>query len=225
MRHLTQERPSLTTLRCQGFLFDLDGVLIDSREVVERTWRRWAQRHRVDAEQFIRIAHGRRARDTLRDIDPRFATDAEVAWLDAAELTDVDGLRAVPGAKQFLARLPPARWGVVTSCNRSLAELRLVAGDLPLPNVFVVSEDVTVGKPAPDGYRLGAQRLGLDPAACIVFEDAPAGIAAAHAAGATVVGLTTTHVPEQLRPAAALIADFSDVRVAPRDGGFIVALP
>jgi sugar-phosphatase len=200
-------------------------VLVDSREVVERTWRRWAQRHRVDAEQFIRIAHGRRARDTLRDIDPRFATDADVAWLDAAELTDVDGLRAVPGAKQFLSRLPPTRWGVVTSCNRSLAELRLGAGDVPLPHVFVVSEDVNIGKPAPDGYRLGAKRLGLDPAACIVFEDAPAGIAAAYAAGATVVALTTTHAPEQLRHVAAMIADFSDVRVAARDGGFIIAIP
>jgi len=198
---------------------------VDSREVVERTWRRWAQRHGVDAEQFIRIAHGRRARDTLRDIDPRFATDAEVAWLDAAELTDVDGLRAVRGVKQFLSQLPHSQWGIVTSCSRSLAELRLGAGDLPLPNVFVVSEDVKVGKPAPDGYRLGAKRLGLDPAACIVFEDAPAGIAAAHAAGATVVALTTTHAPEQLRHVAAMIADFSDVRVAARDGGFIIAIP
>ena len=198
---------------------------MDSREVVERTWRRWAQRHGVDAEQFIRIAHGRRARDTLRDIDPRFATDAEVAWLDAAELTDVDGLRAVRGVKQFLSQLPHSQWGIVTSCSRSLAELRLGAGDLPLPNVFVVSEDVKVGKPAPDGYCLGAKRLGLDPAACIVFEDAPAGIAAAQAAGATVVALTTTHIPDELRHVAAMIADFSDVRVAARDGGFIVAIP
>lgn len=200
-------------------------MLVDSREVVERTWRRWARRHEIDAEQFIRVAHGRRARDTLRDIDPRFATDAEVAWFDAAEMTDVDGLHAVRGVKHFLSRLPPSQWGIVTSCSRSLAELRLGAGGLPRPNVFVVSEDVKVGKPAPDGYRLGAQRLGLDPAACIVFEDAPAGIAAAHAAGATVVALTTTHDPDQLRHAAAMLADFSDVRVAARDGGFIVAIP
>jgi mannitol-1-/sugar-/sorbitol-6-phosphatase len=217
------------TLRCQGFLFDLDGVLVDSRAVVERTWRRWAHRHHIDPERFIRIAHGRRARDTLRDIDPRLATDAEVAWLDAAELTDVDGLRAVPGAKQLLSRLPPAAWGVVTSCNRGLAELRLDAGGLPRPAVFVVSEDVKVGKPAPDGYRLGAKRLGLDPSVCIVFEDAPAGIAAARAAGATVVGLTTSHAPGQLRaagPPAALIPDLSDVRIiAATDAGFIIETP
>jgi sugar-phosphatase len=202
-------------------------VLVDSREVVERTWRRWALRHQIDAEQFIRIAHGRRARDTLRDIDPRFATDAEVAWLDTAELTDVEGLRAVPGAKQFLASLPPAKWGVVTSCNRSLAELRLGAGGLALPDVFVVSEDVKVGKPAPDGYRLGAKRLGIDPAECIVFEDAPAGIAAARAAGATVVALATSHRPDQLRaagPPAAIIPDFSVARVDSTDDDLILEI-
>jgi len=215
-------------LHCQGFLFDLDGVLVDSREVVERTWRRWARRHSIDAEQFIRVAHGRRARDTLRDIDPRLATDAEVAWLDAAELTDVDGLHAVPGAKEFLSRLPPSRWGVVTSCNRRLAELRLGAGGLSLPGVFVVSEDVKVGKPAPDGYRIGAQRLGLDPADCIVFEDAPAGVAAGRAAGATVVALTTSHAPAQLRaagPPAAMIPDFAEAHVDAGDDGFILEIP
>ena len=215
-------------LHCQGFLFDLDGVLVDSREVVERTWRRWARRHSIDAEQFIRVAHGRRARDTLRDIDPRLATDAEVAWLDAAELTDVDGLHAVPGAKEFLSRLPPSRWGVVTSCNRRLAELRLGAGGLSLPGVFVVSEDVKVGKPAPDGYRIGAQRLGLDPADCIVFEDAPAGVAAGRAAGATVVALTTSHAPAQLRaagPPAAMIPDFAETHVDAGDDGFILEIP
>src|SRR2546430_11287954 len=170
-------------LHCQGFLFDLDGVLVDSREVVERTWRRSARRHSIDAEQFIRVAHGRRAGDALRDIDPRLATDAEVAWLDAAELTDVDGLCAVPGAKEFLSRLPPSRWGVVTSCNRRLAELRLGAGGLSLPGGFVVSEDGKVGKPAPDGYRIVAQRLRLDPADRKVFENGPVGVPARQGAG------------------------------------------
>jgi len=79
----------------------------------------------------------------------------------------------------------------VTSCGRALAELRLSSVGLPIPKVVVTSEDVAHGKPAPDGYRLGAKRLGQDAAACIVFEDAPAGIAAARNAGARVIALTT----------------------------------
>src|SRR5713226_7577820 len=133
--------------RCSALLFDLDGVLVDSRAVVERTCRRWALRHQLDPDEVLRIAHGRRTRDTVKTAAPHLETDREAAWIDAVELADTDGLSAVP-------------------------------------RIVVTSEDVAHGKPAPDGYRLGAKRLGQDAAACIVFEDAPAGIAAARNAGA-----------------------------------------
>ena len=93
----------------------------------------------------------------------------------------------VPGVRRFLTSLPAGAWAVVTSCAPDLARLRLSAVGLPIPEVVVTSDDVSNGKPAPDGYRLGAQRLGVDPAACVVFEDAPPGIAAGLAAGARVV--------------------------------------
>src|SRR5439155_7655006 len=105
-------------LRCKAFLFDLDGVLVDSRSIVERTWRLWAERHQLDPAPFLRIAHGRRARDTLRMVLPRLATDTEVEWLDATELADREGLKPVAGAKELLASLPPYRWAIVTSCGR-----------------------------------------------------------------------------------------------------------
>jgi len=212
-------------LSCKAFLFDLDGVLVDSGAVVERTWRRWASRHRVDPEKLLQIAHGRRTRDTLQAIAPDLATDAEVAWLDGAELADVEGLRAVAGVKELLSALPAGRWGIVTSCGRALAQVRLGAVGLPMPQVLVVAEDVKEGKPAPDGYRLGASRLGYGPAHCVVFEDAPAGVAAARAAGASVVGVTTTHSPQQLPDADGTIADFTGIRVARADGGFVVEMP
>src|SRR5207237_1895056 len=137
------------------------------------------------------IAHGRRTRDTVRAIAPHLETDREVAWLDAAELADVDGLSAVPGSGQLLAALPASSWAVVTSCGRALAELRLTAVGLPIPTILVTSEDVSQGKPAPDGYRLGPRRLGLDPAACGAVAGAPAGIAAARGAGTRLLALTT----------------------------------
>src|SRR5919198_2920361 len=94
-------------LRCAALLFDLDGVLVDSRAVVERVCRRWAERHQLDPETVLRIAHGRRARDTVQAVAPHLDIDREVASLDAAELADVDGLREVPGVRQFLATLRP----------------------------------------------------------------------------------------------------------------------
>jgi sugar-phosphatase len=80
-------------LQCSAFLFDLDGVLVDSRAVVERVCRSWAQRHGLDPQQVLRIAHGRRTRDTVTALAPHLDLMEEVAWLDAAELADVDGLR------------------------------------------------------------------------------------------------------------------------------------
>lgn len=200
-------------LRCKALLFDLDGVLVDSRAVVERTWRRWAQRHHMDPVTLLHIAHGRRTRDTLQTAAPDLAIDSEVAWLDATELADVEGLRAVPGAKQLVPSLSPDRWAIVTSCGRALAQLRLASVGLPVPKVLVVAEEVNQGKPAPDGYRLAAERLGYGAAECIVFEDAPAGIAAGRAAGARVLALSTTYPATYLLGADATIADFTRIRV------------
>jgi sugar-phosphatase len=212
-------------LRCKAFLFDLDGVLVDSRAVVERTWHRWAERHQIDPAPFLQIAHGRRAMDTLRMVLPRLATQTEVAWLDATELADREGLKPVPGARELLTSLPRDRWAIVTSCGRDLARLRLGAAGMPLPDVMLVAEEVKRGKPAPDGYQLGAERLGCTPPECIVFEDAPAGIASGRAAGCRVVGLTTTHAAADLSGVEATIPDFSGIHIRLQQDSFVLNLP
>ena len=211
-------------LRAGAVLFDLDGVLVDSRAVVERTWRRWAERYALDPDSIIRIAHGRRTRDTLDVAAPDLATDAEVAWLDATELADVEGLRAVQGAREFLAALPPDRWAVVTSCGRSLALQRLTAVGLPVPDILVVSEDVRRGKPSPEGYQLAAARLGCSAPSCLVFEDAPAGLEAGREAGMRVIGLTTTHSARDLDGAEVAIPDLTAVRVSWEGTDFLVSV-
>lgn len=203
-------------------LFDLDGVLVDSRAVVERTWRRWAERHDLEPERLIRVAHGRRTSETLADIALDLDIPAETAWLDAAEFDDLDGIAAIPGAKELIAALPGDRWGVVTSAGSELARRRLTAAGLPSePPVLVTSADVERGKPAPDGYLRAAGDLGVRPADCLVFEDARPGIAAAKAAGASVVGLTTTTSSAELRAADVVIDDLRRVRVD-REGEQIV---
>lgn len=209
-------------IQCSALLFDLDGVLVDSRAVVERVCRLWAARLGIETEALLRVAHGRRTRDTVRIVAPHLDAESEAAWIDNQELQDTDGLVEVPGAERFVRSLPDGKWAVVTSCGRELARLRLASVGLPIPAVLITSDDVTAGKPAPDCYRLGAQRLGVDPAACVVFEDAPPGIAAGLAAGARVVALRTTHPDADFSGATAVISDYDALRVRQAGNSLVV---
>jgi sugar-phosphatase len=80
----------------------------------------------------------------------------------------------------------------------------------PVPAVLVTADRVRAGKPNPEGYRLAARQLGVDPAACVVFEDAPAGIAAGRAAGARVIAIATTHDRAELAAADAIAGSVAD---------------
>lgn len=197
-------------------------MLVDSRAVVEDIWRQWATARGLDPAPYLRVAHGRRIRETLESVDPTLDLDREVRELDATEAADTSPLSAIPGAIELVRALAPERWGIVTSGGYGLASRRLLRAGVPQPTVFVTAENVQRGKPDPQGYLLAAERLGRDPAACIVFEDAPPGIAAGRAAGARVVALTTTHTADALRDTAATIADFRSVRVQQKGTGLVV---
>jgi sugar-phosphatase len=177
---------------------DMDGVLVDSVAATERAWRRWGARLGIDGSALHASNHGRPAREVVAELVAAEQVDAEADRLRAVEVADTDGVIALPGAAAVLA-LP--RVAIATSCGQELAAVRLAAARLPRPDVLVSADDVERGKPAPDPYLLAAERLGADPADCLVLEDAPVGIAAGRAAGMTVWAVTTTHAPGELRAA------------------------
>ena len=208
-----------TVFSCDAVLFDLDGVLVDSAAVVERTWRRWATRHGLDPAQVIRTAHGRRTIETVHLLAPHLAADDEVAALAASESTETDGVYEVPGARALLESLPPRSWAVVTSGIRPVAELRMRHTRLPVPPVLVTADQVRHGKPHPEGFLTAAARLGVDPARCIVVEDAPPGIEAAHAAGMRVVAITSTYDADTLAAADAVVPALLALQIEPAAPG------
>ncbi|MET9578347.1 HAD-IA family hydrolase [Streptomyces massasporeus] len=189
------------TIHAQALLFDNDGTLVSSLASVDRCWTRWAGEYGITAEQFARVElHGRPAAEIAADLLPAELVPQAVARIEDLEVDDVpnDGVHLLPGTRAFLDVLPAERWAVVTSATRRLAEARLDAVGI-LPKTLVAADDITRGKPDPEPYLLAARALGVDPAHCVVFEDAPAGLAAGRAAGMTTVALTTTHQAHELR--------------------------
>lgn len=193
-------------------LFDLDGTLVDSTASVLRSWSCWADEFGVTLPE--RLEHGLPASvQVTRHLPPdRVAEGAgRIAEL---EITDTDGIAALPGAMAALGAIPPARWAIVTSCTTELAAARMAAAGIPTPTVLVTVDRITRGKPDPEGYRLAAHELGVDPADCLVVEDAPSGLAAGRAAGGATLGLTTTTAADLIE-ADLVVGSLGDVRFVP----------
>ncbi|MER5516388.1 HAD family hydrolase [Streptomyces sp. NPDC002763] len=187
------------TIHAQALLFDNDGTLVSSLDSVERCWTLWAAEYGV-TEEFARVElHGRTAASIVADLIPAHLVPEAVARVEQLEVEDVPGggVRLLPGTTALLDSLPADRWAVVTSATRRLAEARLDAVGIR-PKTLIAADDVSRGKPDPEPYLLAARRLGVDPARCVVFEDAPAGLQAGRAAGMTTVALATTHQADEL---------------------------
>ncbi|CAI1064835.1 sugar phosphatase [Serratia grimesii] len=181
-------------MECKGFLFDLDGTLVDSLPAVERAWINWATRRGINPQDVLDFIHGKQAITSLRHFMPGESEDAiqqEFLLLEQVEAQDTDGVTALPGAAALLARLDQLDipWAIVTSGSIPVATARRRAGGLPEPEVFITAEQVKHGKPQPDAYLLGAERLGLAPQDCVVVEDAAAGILSGLAAGCQVIAV------------------------------------
>ena len=210
-------------LECDAILFDLDGVLVDSTACVERHWRCWAAEHSLDADATMRFAHGRPTIETIRLVAPHLPAEAEAARLNNGEAFDTDGVVAIQGAAELVCSLPPTMWAIATSGTRNTALTRLRHTGVPVPAVLITADDVKRGKPDPEPYLRAAAGLNMLPERCVVIEDAPAGIAAARAAGMRVVAVATTHPPADLGEADATARHLTDIEIVIRpDRGLVV---
>lgn len=205
-----------------AFLFDMDGTILTSIKAAERVWGQWARGHGLDVDAFLPTIHGKRTEETIRALElPGVDPVREAACITRAEIEDVAGIEAIVGAADFLASLPHERWAIVTSAPRLLAEARIAAAGLPMPGVLVAAEDVERGKPAPDPFLLGARKLGVAPADCLVFEDTLAGLQSAQAAGMASIVVTTTHA-HPLETDVTAVLDYEDVRAVNTPDGLRV---
>ena len=169
-----------------GLLFDNDGVLVDSMGTVDGSWGKWSKTY-SPGFQISYEHHGRRASEIVASLIGEELFEEALAEINRLELELTHLTTAMPGAKKLLESLDSGTWTVVTSAGRDLGTARLKAAGLPVPKELVCADDVSSGKPNPEPYLMGAKKLSLDISECIVFEDAPSGVAAGVAAGARAV--------------------------------------
>jgi sugar-phosphatase len=200
-------------IKVKGILFDMDGVLVSSIGSVERSWTKWANQYGLDPEETIKRAHGRRSIDSVRDIRPDLDAEVENEKIEDWEVEDTEGVVAVAGVCDFIGRLPPGSWTIVTSATRRLAEVRLGAAGITPPQKWITSDMVQNGKPNPEPYLKGVAVLGLSPEDCLVIEDAESGANAGRAAGCKVLGTTFSHSIEDLTAADWIVDSLEHVSV------------
>jgi len=206
------------SIECKGLIFDLDGTLVDSGEVVEKVWKMFADRYGFDFEkQVLPICHGRPAKYPLKELLPRVTEeemDAVEDEFNAIEMTMLEELKPIRGADILLPILPPGKWAIATSGDNNLASGRLKSAGLPIPKHFVTAGMYKNSKPHPDPFLMAAQSLGFEPEDCIVFEDSPAGIEGAKTAGCTVIGINLVEAAKKVSKPDYVINDMTEIRVS-----------
>lgn len=205
-------------MQCKGFLLDLDGTLVDSLPVVERSWCKWGDRFGIPHDEILGFIHGKQAITSIRHFMPGRSEEdiqAEFRFLEQIEATDIDGIVALPGALNLLNTLNEAGipWAIVTSGSIPVAHARHRAAGLPMPKVFVTAEQVNKGKPAPDAYLLGAELLGIPAQQCAVVEDAPAGLLSGLAAGCRTIAVNVPADAPRLDEADLVLTTLESLRI------------
>ncbi|GAA5807205.1 hypothetical protein MFLAVUS_000560 [Mucor flavus] len=209
------------TLNSKAFVFDLDGTLIDTTPLVIKYWTDIAKEYNLDPSQILATSHGRRTIETLERWIPVLATKEYVNDLEARLCVIMEGVSVLPGVVDLLASIPNQDWTVNTAGTHIMAITRLAQFGIHVPEKLATGDKVNFGKPHPEGYLMAAEMINRDAKDCLAFEDAPAGVKAAIAAGMECVACVTTHTIEQLKEAGAtiIVNRLDSVRIEKQEDG------
>jgi len=197
----------------KGLLFDNDGVLSDSLASVDAAWGKWAE---VYAPEFVIsfAHHGRRASEIIRDLLPEEIFEEAHERINQLEIELTHLTKPMPGAIELTSSCPPGTWTVVTSATPALARARLNQAGIKIPQELVTGNDVAFGKPNPEPYLTAALKLNIPIENCVVFEDAPAGVAAAKALGCRCIAVTSSVTADKLADADLVLRDLGSMTLA-----------
>lgn len=203
-------------------LFDLDGTIVDTTVAAESAWTKLCTEHKVNPQELFKVSHGSKSAEMFKLFFPNVDnTDNKATLALEKDMADsyLEHVHLVPGARHLLQALDhdptdPSvnfkegerrKWAIVTSGNHYLAYswFKTILKDVGPPSVFVTGADVSRGKPDPMGYTMARDKISKVrnykiPCRSVVFEDAPVGIMAGNAMGATTVAIASSFTKEEL---------------------------
>ncbi len=205
-----------------GVIFDMDGVLVDSYEAHYESWKLLAADHGLEfTEHQFAASFGQTSREIIRQYWPSEASEDDVPAWDAAkeayyrEILQAD-FPAMDGVGDLLHSLQKAGWAMAVGSSGPAENVQVVVDSLP-EGIFAATvngHDVERGKPAPDVFVQAAGKLSLPAERCVVVEDAPVGVAAAHSAGMAAIAITGTATREQLADAELVVDSLRELSPA-----------
>ena len=201
----------MNTFDCKGFIFDVDATLVNTMLVINNIWQTWATQKGIELSNVLPHVHGRKIIETLTLVDPQYSNVGEENEVKEIAIKAMKSATEIEGALRFVESIPSQSWAIATSGPRKVAETSLIASGFKLPKNMVCAEDVKYGKPHPSPFLLAAQNLGLEPNSCVAFEDSPAGVKSAKAAGCFTIAILTSHKKEELAFADLIIDGFSSL--------------
>jgi len=202
-------------------IFDMDGVIIDNNPYHQEAWKTFCMQHafQLEEQQFKEHVYGRTNRDILQYLFQREVSDAEISSFGEEKEGIYRSIfepviKPVTGLVEFLGHLQTEGAALAVATSAPPSNLDFVFRHLPIGHHFktIVNETmITNGKPDPEIYLTAARLLEFDIDRCVVFEDSLSGIQSALDAGMKVIGVTTTHSPEELAHTHLTISDFTQI--------------
>lgn len=203
-------------------IFDMDGTMVNNMDYHKKAWKIFCSRYGIDLtdEAFHEKISGKKNSEIFTLLfgktlslaeEAKYTEEKEQIYREiyGKEVQEITGLKKI--INELHARKILLGIATTASAKNRIFILEKLAISPDLFSVILGDEDVTKGKPDPEIYLKAAQMLHISPAACLVFEDSPAGVMAAKNAGTRVVGILSTHTKEELQNADYTIEHFSQI--------------
>jgi beta-phosphoglucomutase len=217
IQHIVKEL--LQVFEVKAAIFDLDGTLIDNNHYHLLAWQEYLRQNNrpLSMEEYRQHFNGRTNRDVIEYIFPGPLTDEEISkrtFEKEAVYRQIyqPYIKPVEGLLDLLTSLDAEKIPMAIATSGIQVNIDFMFEHVPVKQFFPVvlnSSHIQKGKPNPEIYLKTANTLGIEPANCLVFEDAAVGVTAAKAAGMKVVAITTTQSPAELADADLLVKDFT----------------